>query len=235
MPKKIENLIGQTFGFLEVIERAENKISGNRHYTQWRCKCLKCGKETITYAHSLKSGHTQSCGCLNKEQKSKKNTYEELTDCMVGYTQEGKEFYFDKEDYDKIKSHYWSINNLGYVQSVIEGKQTLFHRFVLNPPKDKVIDHINHNRNDNRRENLRIVTDKENCENRKITNRNTSGVVGVFWSKAHNKWIAHIGSKRKKIVLGYFKKFEDAVNARKQAEKELFEEIPNVSEINKGR
>ena len=233
MPKKRVNLIGQTFGFLEIIDKAEDIISGGRARTQWKCKCIKCGNETVVQTNNLKNGHTQSCGCLKKEKNSKKNTYKELAYCMVGYTQEGKEFYFDKEDYDKIKSHYWSINNLGYVQSVIKGKITLFHRFVLNPPKNKVIDHINHNRNDNRRENLRIVTDKENCENRKITNRNTSGVVGVFWSKAHNKWIAHIGSKRKKIVLGHFKNFEDAVKAKKQAEKELFEEISNVSEINK--
>lgn len=226
--RKVEDLSNQIFGYLKVIEKAENKISGNRTKTCWRCKCLNCGKETTVLAYALKNGHTQSCGCLQKEKVSKHNTYTFLKDYVIGHTEENNDFYFDLKDYEVIKNYYWTINSLGYVHAKIKGTQVLFHRFILNPPEDKIVDHINHNRNDNRRKNLRIVNQKENCENRQIAKNNTSGVTGVFWSKHHNKWKAHIGSKGKRISLGYFVKFEDAVKARKEAEAKYFEVIPEV-------
>lgn len=58
-----ENLAGKTFGRLTVLERAKNDSRGK---TRWKCLC-ECGKETIVMADSLKSGHTQSCGCMAAE------------------------------------------------------------------------------------------------------------------------------------------------------------------------
>jgi ribosomal protein S27E len=57
------NLAGATFGKLVVLSRARKASS--RHI-RWRCKCV-CGNETTVYAHNLKRGHTQSCGCLHQE------------------------------------------------------------------------------------------------------------------------------------------------------------------------
>lgn len=56
------NLTGQTFGRLAVISR---KPSNNRN-AKWLCLCT-CGKYIITNGYALRSGHTQSCGCLNRE------------------------------------------------------------------------------------------------------------------------------------------------------------------------
>ena len=87
------------------------------------------------------------------------------------------------------------------------------------------IDHINtDNHNDNRKCNLRIVTRAQNNYNHTIAKNNTSGVTGVYWSKYHNAWRATIRINYKNITLGQFKKFEDAVKCRKEAEDKYFGE-----------
>ena len=63
-----QDLTGMTFGRLTVIERAENY---KRKQAQWRCRC-ECGNEIITTTAHLKSGHTSSCGCLNRERASQR-------------------------------------------------------------------------------------------------------------------------------------------------------------------
>lgn len=90
-------------------------------------------------------------------------------------------------------------------------KYLTLSRYLTNCPTNKVVDHINHNTLDNRKNNLRICTNYENNINK--TN-NTSGCVGVSWDKNRNKW--HVTFKRKNI--GRFSSFEDAVKARKLAE-----------------
>lgn len=81
------------------------------------------------------------------------------------------------------------------------------------------IDHKNHNRSDNRFSNLRAIESKqENQKNQSKHTNNTSGVTGVVYSKKRDCWIAQIGVDYKNKNLGYFKVFEEAVKARKEAE-----------------
>ena len=68
MPKPID-LTGKTFGRLTVIKRARNNKDGR---TMWLCKC-ECGNERVVLGKCLRNGHTQSCGCLNKEIVSKRS------------------------------------------------------------------------------------------------------------------------------------------------------------------
>ena len=64
---KFEDLIGKKFGRLIVIKRVENHVQpSGKQYVQWLCKC-DCGNETVVRGANLKKGHTQSCGCLQKE------------------------------------------------------------------------------------------------------------------------------------------------------------------------
>lgn len=74
----------------------------------------------------------------------------------------------DDEDYERVSRHKWHDTGEGYIASWIGGKekQILLHRFILNPPNGKHIDHINHDTYDNTKENLRICTQKENAKNR---------------------------------------------------------------------
>ena len=81
------------------------------------------------------------------------------------------------------------------------------------------IDHINRVRTDNRISNLRDVTHKQNHQNRSKPSSNTSGHPGVCWHKLNSRWVAQIKHNQKPIHLGYFSTIEEAVAARKAAEK----------------
>ncbi|EDD9119389.1 HNH endonuclease [Salmonella enterica subsp. enterica serovar Infantis] len=90
-------------------------------------------------------------------------------------------------------------------------------------PEDPVgpneqIDHINHIRTDNRIVNLRKASNTENSRNASIGVNNTSGALGVWFEKRRKAWVAEIKVDRKKIHIGRFEKFSDAVAARKAAE-----------------
>ena len=107
----------------------------------------------------------------------------------------------------------------GYRYIRVDRKKYLAHRIawkLLYGEDPEEIDHINGNRSDNRITNLRSVSRLENMRNRKRASHNTSGVTGVCWYKNRSKWRAYISEE----LLGDFDKFEDAVAARKQAEKE---------------
>ena len=99
------------------------------------------------------------------------------------------------------------------------------HRLVMGCDDESlVVDHINHDINDNRKNNLRIVTFQQNAMNRLIYSNNTSGVTGVSWSNRDQVWVACITYKYKTIRLGCYTNFDDAVSARKKAEKKYFGE-----------
>jgi len=109
--------------------------------------------------------------------------------------------------------------DIGYRKVYFDRRVYYTHRLIwkLLYGEDPVeIDHINGNRSDNRITNLRSVSHLENTRNSKRRSGNTSGVTGVFWLKDRSKWRVSISQE----LLGEFNKFEDAVAARKQAEKE---------------
>jgi hypothetical protein len=83
---------------------------------------------------------------------------------------------------------------------------------------DGEIDHINHTLTDNRWVNLRGVSRGENQKNYPMPSSNKSGVMGVHWCKASNRWVASIRNGREKIRIGGFIDFEAAVRARRAAE-----------------
>jgi hypothetical protein len=85
-------------------------------------------------------------------------------------------------------------------------------------PEKVEIDHVDHNRQNNRWDNLRVVCRIVNSRNLSKHKTNTSGVTGVSWHKAKNKWRAHIMVEYKQIHLGLFSDFDEAVTARKEAE-----------------
>ena len=100
------------------------------------------------------------------------------------------------------------------------------HRFVMNFPKGKLVDHIGGeaSKNDCRKNNLRIATKSQNSINKKIQSNNTSGCAGVSFDNSKQKWRAEIWLQSKRTHLGWFKNFDDAVKARKEAEDKYFGE-----------
>lgn len=121
----------------------------------------------------------------------------------------------DKQDYEKIKNYKWGLND-GYVATKMNGREMKLHRFIMNPPEDKVVDHGNWNTLDNRRDNLEIREQRENTINSGLQSNNKSGCTGVF--EERGMWHAVIYVKKKKIDLGFYDNFDDARLARKQAE-----------------
>ena len=107
-------------------------------------------------------------------------------------------------------------------KSKSKGKGVIkLHRLIMNCPRDKVIDHINHNPCDNRKQNLRICTRFENQQN--LRSRSSSH-TGVYFRKRDNRWYANI-TKNKKRITKVFKTEQDAVAWRIQKEKELYSEL----------
>lgn len=126
----------------------------------------------------------------------------------------------DIDDIDKVKDYKWGLNNNGYIRN--NKTRMYLHRFITNAPKGKVVDHINHDRLDNRKCNLRICTYQQNNMNLSLRNDNSSGYAGICWYKSRNKWVTKIIVNGKSIHLGYFENKEDAIKARKEAEEKYF-------------
>lgn len=221
---------------LTVIRQEEDYISPNgKHYSQWLCLCsCGCSKPFVVRGHAIKNGNTKSCGCLSVENivqigyKNKKyNQYDiDNYEYGVGYTDKGEEFWFDKEDYELIKEHYWYYSREGYVYAYDKESDSIIalHRLVMGFPDPKLdVDHKSHpprreHKFDNRKSNLEVVTHENNGKNRSLGINNTSGTVGVSWNKRDKAWVAYIQVNKKYTSLGYFSNKEDAIAARKEAE-----------------
>ena len=122
------------------------------------------------------------------------------------------------------KPAFRTVNSYGYLTGKLSGKRYYAHRIIWvlvtgNQPEE--VDHINGNKTDNRIENLRSVTRTQNMRNRPISKNNTSGVVGVSWSKSDKKWSAHIRINGRQIHIGRFCRKDAAIAARKAKEEAL--------------
>lgn len=235
---KAIDLTGQVIGRWKVLERAENSVRKTGvQRVMWLCEC-QCENKTIKtiFADALHRRRSLSCGCLSIElviARSKKyNIYDISGEYGIGYTSNTNHvFYFDLEDYPKIKDYCWSEDERGYIYSTLDNKKRgRIHRFLLNPKQNTVVDHINHLVYDNRKSNLRICLQRNNSTNRHKQKNNTSGRVGVIWVKSSGLWKAQINIDLKSVPLGYFKDFEDAVKARKEAEDKYYGEYRYIKE-----
>lgn len=128
----------------------------------------------------------------------------------------------DLEDIDRIIKHSWCIDSGGYVMTYIKGEYIRLHRFLLMPEKGVIVDHINRNTLDNRKENLRLSDYTHNLINQKRRKDNTSGYTGVYYNKLTNKWFANIHKYKRLIYLGTYSKKSEAIKARKLAEEKYF-------------
>ena len=132
----------------------------------------------------------------------------------------GKYAIVDDADFAYLNQWKWQCDSSGYAVRDIGGrkdkKRTLMHRLINKTPKGFHTDHINRNKLDNRKANLRTTTVGQNILNSKISKRNTSGYKGVEWYK--NRWVARIKFNYKTIYLGRFKLLSEALNTRKLAE-----------------
>lgn len=136
----------------------------------------------------------------------------------------------DDEEYLDLIKFNWHISG-GYAvrgKYIYRTKKTTtesMHRVIMKPPSGMEVDHINHNKLDNRKINLRICTHSENFMNRNLQRNSTSGVRGVSWNKLVNKWQVQIAKDHKHFCLGYFLDIKEASKAYEIKARELFGEF----------
>ena len=114
----------------------------------------------------------------------------------------------DLDDVDKCKNFgIWSISKAGYIMNCATGMY--LHRFVMNCPSDKEVDHIYHNLLDNRKSQLRFATSSEQKINTGLRVDNKSGHRGVSWSEERQKWV--VGVKKDNVRISKrFDTYEEA-------------------------
>jgi len=146
------------------------------------------------------------------------------------YTKKNEEIFVDDDDYEWLNQYTWHIGK-GYAARARwlsdgdGGKRIMMHRQIMSAQKGEIIDHIDRNRKNNQRSNLRICSYAENARNHKVLKCNKSGVTGVTWNKQNQKWIVIITINKERLYLGLYSSFEEAVNVRKKAEIEYFGEF----------
>lgn len=226
--------LGETYGNWRVLKDLESKVSGtDRRQEKMECQCLLCGRIMKVSKRTLLNPNSErSCNyCMNR----KNNSYEVSGDSCIGYSSKNEPFIIDSAFLTECQNHCWFIVKDGYFKATyrdetgrklyIKQSNAVWEHYNGELGEEYIIDHINGVVYDNRIENLRKLTSQENCWNKKIISRNTSGVTGVSYNKRDSLWIAKIGHKSKVYKLGRFVNFEDAVIARLVAEKEYFGDL----------
>jgi hypothetical protein len=145
----------------------------------------------------------------------------------IGYCYNtGHKFYFDMDDYDKIKDYCWSedkVKNYSRVRAYDkESKTTVFMHYIIT---DKYYDHTDRNTFNNRKYNLRKATISENNRNGNLRKNNNTGITGIHWNKRRSKWETYITIDNKRKGLGYYTEKEDAIKVRLEAEAKYFKEF----------
>ncbi|MDR2176901.1 MAG: HNH endonuclease [Treponema sp.] len=136
----------------------------------------------------------------------------------------GQNILIDDDMYDYIISKKWHFTKDGYIYRHEKEKSVYLHKIIMNCPEHLTVDHINHNKNDLRRENLRICTIHENQMNKNLQCNNTTGYKGVTFNKRANRYIAKITVNRKVIYIGIYLTGTEAADAYNKKGKELFGE-----------
>lgn len=130
----------------------------------------------------------------------------------------------DDADYELIKAYKWRVveaNGKAYAVTWMNGRHVYLHRYLMNSPEGKLIEFINGDRLDNRRENIRAVTKTQKQRSKNLSANNTTGYKGVSFNKKAGKYKASIRHKGKLIYLGLFPTAEKASEAYNRKARKL--------------
>jgi two-component SAPR family response regulator len=142
----------------------------------------------------------------------------------------------DDDDYERLSKWKWTASGNGYA---VRGKhignrkyrRIYIHREILGAKHGEKVDHINGDKLDNRKENLRIATTAENSRNISVRKDNKSGYKGVFFASSRNKWHASIKVNYKSKFLGYFESKTEAAKAYNAAAIKYHGKFAKLNEI----
>lgn len=216
MPK-LKDLTGERFGRLTVLKRAGTNSSRK---PVWECLC-DCGNSKNIVSQSLLNGTTKSCGCLRKEQLSKR---------LRTHGMRKTRFY---DIWYAMKRRCHDENSINYIYYGGRGikvcdRWELFENF-MDDMYESYIDHVReHGENQTTLdrvdpdgnyspENTRWSTYTTQNRNTRTRSDNKTGYRGVFQIN-DSKYVSYIKVNKQQVNLGTFDKLEDAVAARKEAE-----------------
>jgi len=145
----------------------------------------------------------------------------------------------DEDDFERLNQFKWYAN---YINRYLYARRNIringkwascisMHREIMNPPAGMVVDHINHNTLDNRKENLRICTIKQNCQNRRSRTKTKTNFKGVTFSDEKGKFRSRINYNGKRVHLGYFDCKVEAARTYNQAATKFYGEYAKLNAI----
>ena len=134
----------------------------------------------------------------------------------------------DADDYERCKDIKWAMHNNGYVRANIWRKY--LHRWIAGQDGME-IDHINGNKLDNRKANLRTCSSLQNNMNSRLRKDNKSGYKGVYWNKQRQKWHATVKAQGKRQHLGFYENKSEAATAYNHAAINFFGEFACLNEL----
>ena len=111
--------------------------------------------------------------------RNRKPYWSDEDGCFLVPLTQGAVAKVDEQDVGIVSRHSWSLSHGGYAHAGSQGKSLVMHRVLLNPPNNLQVDHINGDRLDNRRSNLRLATSVDNARNRRDWGNGRSGFIGV--------------------------------------------------------
>lgn len=217
----ITDIIGKRYGKLVVSEYVGILPYGHKGKKRSHYKCLcDCGGNRIVMRNDLTRNRTRSCGNCNIQSIVQEKDYYRC------FTKNGASFIFDAVDLELVKKHIWWISlSDGYAITWIKGKNVRLTHLQQTIPDEKYVDHINGDRTDNRRSNLRIVTQKQNNQNKAIRRTNTTGFVGIYYHRKNHNYVASLSHDGIKEHLGCYKTAEEAASAYDEAARFYFGEF----------
>lgn len=215
-------------------------------------KCDVCGRRTNriykSWSYTMCSKHMHQFHKYGKFLDNNPRTNNDLNDYWFDprdsnivhfnlYNQKNEligNFIIDKEDIEKVKYHKWRISHKYVVTGLpAKGTQRDLAHVVLDidaRKTDLVVDHINNDSLDNRKTNLRICTQAQNCCNKLLASNSTSGFAGVSYRKDRDVYDPEISIQHTRCHLGYCKDFKEAVYKRFYAEQLIFKDFKNDQE-----
>lgn len=215
-------------------------------------KCDICGRELFKknqmQGYILCSKHMHQLYKYGKFLDNIQRTNNDLNDYKINYEEQIvsfnvynqkniliEKFIIDLEDIEKVKYHKWRMNH-GHVVtgSPSKGTQRDVSHIVLDFDariSNKVVDHIDGNPFNNRKNNLRIISQADNVKNQSLSTRNTSNFKGVSYDKERNRWASEIRFNHNRIHFTRRQDKREAVYQRLIAEQLLFSEFVRQSEL----